>query len=132
MSLTRNDGYAKTDFDFTTTRSVIHGVYCIFMFLVLLGAIGGIVCIASGNGGASVGLTALVSCIVSGLLLHVGYSFLVGYFELIKHAREIRNEPVALRVKSGASAPAPVSAAQPTATAGATRYDPATHQYVKA
>ena len=132
MGLVQNISYAKTDFNFTTAKSVIHGVYCIFMFLVLLGAIGGVVCIASGKDGASVGLTTIVSCIVSGLLLHVGYSFLVGFFELIKHTREIRNELVALRVKSGASAPAPVSAAQPAATAGATRYDPATHQYVKA
>ena len=84
------------------------------------------------NGGAIVGLVTLSSCIVSGLLLPVGCSFLVGFFELIKHAREIRNELVVLRVKSGTSAPAPVSVAQPAARTGGTRYDPATHQYVKA
>lgn len=132
MSLGRDNGYAKTDFNFATAQSVIRGVYCILMILIVLGALGGVLGMMAGRGGASVGLVALSSCIVSGLLLHVGYSFLVGFFELIKHAREIRNELVALRVKSGASAPAPVAATQPAATAGATRYDPATHQYVKA
>ena len=84
------------------------------------------------GGGAGVGLTTIVSCIVSGMILHVVHSFLIGFFELIKHAREIRNELAALRVKSGASSPAPAAAAQPAASAGATRYDSATHQYVKA
>lgn len=112
MSLGRDNGYAKTDFNFATAQSVIREVYCILMILIVLGALGGVLGMVAGNGGVSVGLVTLSSCIVSGLLLHVGYSFLVGFFELIKHAREIRNELVALRVKSGASAP-PVSAAQP-------------------
>ena len=111
MELAQNNGYAKTDFNFTTARSVIRGVYLVFMALIVLGALAGLVLLPVGKGGVAVGLSTICSCIVSGLMLHVGYSFLVGFFELIKHAREIRNELAALRVKSGASAPASVSAA---------------------
>lgn len=132
MSFGRDNNYAKTDFDFATAQSVIRGVYLIFMILIVLGAIGGIVTIMAGRGGVSVGLATLASCVVSGLLLHVGYSFLIGFFELIKHAREIRNELVAMRVKSGASAPDPVSKLQPSTSTGTARYDAATHQYVRA
>lgn len=132
--VTRTEGkYAKTDFDFSTARSVIRGVYIIFMVLVVLGALGGFLLIASGaDGAAASGITTLVSALVCGLLLHVGYSFLIGFFEPIKHAREIRNELVTLRVKSGTATSATVASAQPTANAGETRYDAATHQYVKA
>ena len=132
MGLVQNNGYAKTDFDFTTARSVIRGVYLVFMALIVLCGLGGFITSAGGVGRPAVGLMTIFISLIMGLMLHVGYSFLVGFFELIKHAREIRNELAALRAKSGASAPAPVSAAQPAATAGATRYDPATHQYVKA
>ena len=130
--VTRTEGkYAKTDFDFSTARSVVRGVYIIFMVLVVLGALGGFLLIVSGADGAA-GIATLVSALVCGLLLHIGYSFLIGFFELIKHAREIRNELVALRVKSGIATSATVASAQPTANAGETRYDAATHQYVKA
>ena len=131
MSYGRDNNYAKTDFNFSTAKSVIGGVYFILMALIVLGAIGGMMLMMQG-GGAGVGLTTIVSCIVSGMILHVAYSFLIGFFELIKHAREIRNELAALRAKSGASTPEPVATAQPVAGAGTTRYDSATHQYVKA
>lgn len=131
MSYGRDNNYAKTDFNFSTAKSVIGGVYFILMALIVLGAIGGMMLMMQG-GGAGVGLTTIVSCIVSGMILHVGYSFLIGFFELIKHAREIRNELAALRAKSGATTPEPVAAARPAASVGATRYDSATHQYVKA
>ena len=131
MSFSRDNNYAKTDFNFSTAKSVIGSVYCILMVLIVLGALGGLLLLMQ-SGGASVGMTTIVSCIVSGMILHVAYSFLIGFFELIKHAREIRNELAALRAKSGASTPEPVAAAQPAASAGATRYDSATHQYVKA
>lgn len=131
MSYGHDNSYAKTDFDFATAKGVIGGVYCILMVLIVLGALGGALLMTQRDG-TGVGLTTIVSCIVSGMILHVGYSFLVGFFELIKHAREIRNELAALRAKSGASTPEPVAAAQPAASAGATRYDSATHQYVKA
>ena len=101
------------------------------MVLIVLGALGGLLLMMQRDG-AGAGLATIVSCIVSGMILHVGYSFLIGFFELIKHAREIRNELAALRVKSGASTPEPVATAQPAASAGTTRYDSATHQYVKA
>ena len=131
MSYGRDNNYAKTDFNFSTAKSVIGGVYFILMALIVLGALGGVMLMMQG-GGAGVGLTTIVSCIVSGMILHVAYSFLIGFFELIKHAREIRNELAALRAKSGASTPEPVATAQPVASAGTTRYDSATHQYVKA
>ena len=131
MSYGRDNNYAKTDFNFSTAKSVIGGVYFILMALIVLGAIGGMMLMMQG-GGAGVGLTTIVSCIVSGMILHVGYSFLIGFFELIKHAREIRNELAALRAKSGATTPEPVAVAQPAVSAGTTRYDSATHQYVKA
>ena len=131
MSYGRDNNYAKTDFNFSTAKSVIGGVYFILMALIVLGAIGGMMLMMQG-GGAGVGLTTIVSCIVSGMILHVAYSFLIGFFELIKHAREIRNEVAALRAKSGASTPEPIAAAQPVTSAGTTRYDSAKHQYVKA
>ena len=131
MSYGRDNNYAKTYFNFSTAKSVIGGVYFILMALIVLGAIGGMMLMMQG-GGAGVGLTTIVSCLVSGMILHVAYSFLIGFFELIKHAREIRNELAALRAKSGATTPEPVAAAQPAANVGATRYDSATHQYVKA
>ena len=131
MSFGRDNNYAKTDFNFSTAKSVIGGVYCILMVLIVLGALGGLLLMVQRDG-ASAGLTTIVSCIVSGMILHVAYSFLIGFFELIKHAREIRNELAALRAKSGASTPEPVAAVQPAASAGATRYDSATHQFVKA
>lgn len=132
MSLTRSDGYEKTDFDFTTARSVIRGVYLVFMVLIVLCGLGGFIAAAGGVGRPSVGLMTIFISLIVGLILHVGYSFLVGFFELIKHAREIRNELAALRIKSDASAPAPVTSAQSVASSGTTRYDSATHQYVKA
>ena len=131
MSFCRDNNYAKTDFDFSTAKGVIGGVYCILMVLIVLGALGGLLLLVQRDG-ASAGLTTIVSCIVSGMILHVAYSFLIGFFELIKHAREIRNELAALRAKSGASMPEPVAMPHPAASAGATRYDSATHQYVKA
>ena len=131
MSYGRDNNYAKTDFNFSTAKSVIGGVYFILMALIVLGAIGGMMLMMQG-GGAGVGLMTIVSCIVSGMILHVAYSFLIGFFELIKHAREIRNELAAFRAKSGASTPEPVATAQSATSAGTTRYDSATHQYVKA
>lgn len=131
MSYGRDNNYAKTDFNFSTARGVIGGVYCILMVLIVIGALGGVMLMMQ-RGGASVGLATIVSCVVSGLVLDVANSFLIGFFELIKHAREIRNELAALRAKSGASTPVSVEAGQPAASAGATRYDSATHQYVKA
>ena len=132
MSYGRDNNYSKTDFNFSTAKSVIRGVYFILLVLLVLGALGGVLGMMAGKGGASCGLAVLSSCIIFGLLLHVSYSFLIGFFELIKHAREIRNELAALRAKTGASTPEPVATAQPAVSAGVTRYDSATHQYVKA
>lgn len=131
MSFSRDNNYAKTDFNFSTAKSVIGGVRILLVCIVAIGALGGIGLMMQKDGLAD-GLVTMLSCTIAFLLIHVGYSFMIGFFELIKHAREIRNELAALRAKSGASTPEPVAAAQPAANVGATRYDSATHQYVKA
>ena len=131
MSISRETNYQKTDFNFETARSVIGGVRFVLALLAALGTIVGIGLMLQKDGVAA-GLVTTVACAIASLLILVGYFFLIGFFELIKHAREIRNELAALRAKSGASTPVPIEAGQPAASAGATRYDSATHQYVKA
>ena len=113
MSLTRKNGYEKTDFNFATARSVIRVVYLIIMALIVISVVVSVVDLVIGR--PHVGFAMLLPCVVLGLLLHVGYSFLIGFFELIKHVREVRNELVELRMKSDVQAPAPVGDAQSAA-----------------
>lgn len=68
MSYGHDNSYAKTDFDFATANGVIGGVYCILMVLIVLGALGGVLLMMQRDG-TSVGLTTIVSCIVSGMIL---------------------------------------------------------------
>ena len=50
MSYGHDNNYAKTDFNFSTAKSVIGGVYCILMVLIVLGALGGLLLLMQSAG----------------------------------------------------------------------------------
>ena len=117
--------YAKSDFDFSRAKSVLRGAYLLALIILVLALLSP--AIAEVRGGE--GMSAVLMLIFMPFLFHVGYSFMVGFFEIVRHLREIRNELVALRLKAVLTQQPPVQPSQ--AGASSLRYDSATHQYVK-
>jgi len=97
--MVRNVGYAQTDFNFKIALSVLRIAYYILLVLVVLTTLGMAICLTNETSPLISLPIALPICVIGCLLVHLFYSFLVGFFELVKHAREIRNELVAIRMK---------------------------------
>ena len=127
------NGYQKRDYDFSTTRGILG-----FFYTVSEVVLGGGMIITALHLFSHFNIPELM--VVLGLILvmlsiYVTYSFYIGFLELIKHSREIRDELVSMKSQMSKTredptvSPLPKSE-MPTSPAGM-RYDPITHDYVK-
>lgn len=120
--------YLETDIDFSMARSVIRGVYFTLETISLVGGL--IACCLVIPGWGKV--VAILCGLMNMLFVHLFYCFAIGFFELIKNVRQVRDELAQTHQRTMASSDNPVehwlSGSTPSSK---TRYDAATHQYVK-
>lgn len=120
--------YAKSDIDFSRARSVLRGVYIAVQIILIL-SLFGMTITAIHENGLAMSMSVVLMLVIMPFLAHLIYSFYVGFFEIVRHLREIRDELVASRTRTGAIAQTPPQAVQ--TDAAPLRYDAKTHQYVK-
>lgn len=120
--------YEKTDFNFSRAKSVLRGVYIATQAVAILQLVG-LTITAVHERGVAVAMPFVLMLVLAPFLIHLSYSFMIGFFEIIRHLREIRNELVSARTKT--SAASQTFGQLPPPNNSSLRYDSATHQYIK-
>lgn len=130
MSKTIQNKYHSTDYNFDGTLSILSAVYWLGIVLTVVVVMIGCVVFANGNQPGMVFATILYG-VVALIANHLWYSFARVLFEIVKNLRQTRDEIMALRNSSVRVPDTPRSEGEGN-TSSPLRYDPETHEYVKA
>lgn len=120
--------YEKADIDFSRAKSVLRGVYLATQAIAILQLVG-LTITAIHESGVAVAMPFVFMLVLAPFLIHLSYSFMIGFFEIIRHLREIRNEMASARKRAGISLQ--TFGQSPQSDNSSLRYDSATHQYIK-
>ena len=120
--------YEKADIDFSRAKSVLRGVYLATQAIAILQIIG-LTITAVHERGVAVAMPFVLMLVLAPFLIHLSYSFMIGFFEIIRHLREIRNEMASARKRAGISSQ--TFGQPPQSDNSSLRYDSATHQYIR-
>ena len=130
MSKTIQNKYHSTDYNFDGALSILSAVYWLCIVLTVVVVMIGCVVFANGNQPGMVFATILCGVVVL-IVIHFWYSFARVLFEIVKNLRQTRDEIMALRNSSVRVPDTPRSGGEGN-TSSPLRYDPETHEYVKA
>lgn len=136
MATVGKNKYQATDYDFGNTVAILRIIYIAAIVIII------VTIVASMFGAGFValrdhalGFLGMIQILFSGLaalvINYLWYSFAIVLFEIVKNLRQTRDEIMALRKVSFVNSAATQVNAEKQPS-GSLRYDPNTHEYIKA
>lgn len=131
MATMGKNRYQATDYDFGNTVTILKIVYIISIILIVGYMVWGVIATSREREAFSLFILIILAGLAALVINYLWYSFAIVLFEIVKNLRQTRDEIMALRkVSTVNSAATQVNAEkQPS---GSLRYDPNTHEYIKA
>lgn len=130
MATVGKNKYQATDYDFSNTVAILGIIYIIAICLIVISMVIGAVAALSNNNSPAL-ILGLSSGLIALVINYLWYSFSVVLFEIVKNLRQTRDEIMALRKGSTVNSAATQVNAEKQPS-GSLRYDPNTHEYIKA